>query len=289
MAQQVRKVIIPVAGFGTRFLPATKAMPKEMLPIIDKPVIQYVVEEAIASGITDVILVTNHAKRAVEDHFDFNSELEGWLKKQGKKGLLEEVKQISSMANFIYVRQKGPYGSATPVLNAAHLIGDEPFAVMFGDELFFHETPRLRQMIDVFDRYGDPVLGVMKTDAEGTKKYGIVDTAANVAERTYQLKGIVEKPGPEKAPSRLAAIGSYVLTPDIFEAIRKLKPGHGGERVLVDAIQKLGQKRPLYACELEGEYHDTGSKIGWLKANVMMALKRDDLKEEMKKMLKDVR
>ncbi len=289
MAQQVRKVIIPVAGFGTRFLPATKAMPKEMLPIIDKPVIQYVVEEAIASGITDVILVTNHAKRAVEDHFDFNSELEAWLKKQGKNELLKEVKEISSMANFIYVRQKGPYGSATPVLNAAHLIGDEPFAVMFGDELFFHEKPRLRQMIDVFDRYGDPVLGVMKTDAEGTKKYGIIDPGAKVGARTYQLKGIVEKPGPEKAPSKLAAIGSYVLTPDIFAAIRTLKPGHGGERVLVDAIQKVGLKRPLYACELEGEYHDTGSKIGWLKANVAMALKRPDLKEEMKKMLKELK
>lgn len=288
MQQAVRKVIIPVAGFGTRFLPATKAMPKEMLPIIDKPVIQYVVEEAIASGITDVILVTNHAKRSVEDHFDVNSELEAWLKKQGKKDQLEEVKRISSMANFVYVRQKGSYGNATPVLNAAHLIGNEPFAVLFGDELFFGKTPRLKQMIDVFDTYRDPVFGVIPTDADGTKRYGIIDPAAKVGKHIHQLKAVVEKPGPEKAPSRLAAIGSYVLPPEIFDYIRKLKPGHGGELILLDAIHAMMKKRPAYACELQGEYHDTGSKIGWLKANLTVAMRRPDLARDLKAVLKSL-
>ena len=268
MSQAVRKVIIPVAGFGTRFLPVTKAMPKEMLPIIDKPVIQYVVEEAVASGITDVILVTSHTKRPVEDHFDENRELENWLKAKGKKDLLTEIQKLSRMANFIYVRQKGPYGNATPILNCAHLIGDEPFAVLFGDELFTGARPRLRQMMDVYEKYGDPVLGVVATDAKGTGRYGIIDPAARVEKNVHQLKGVVEKPGPDRAPSRLAAIGSYILTPDIFDAIRKLKPGHGGEYVLLDAIFLLMKRRPAYACELLGEWHDTGSKIGWLQANV---------------------
>jgi UTP--glucose-1-phosphate uridylyltransferase len=289
MKPTVRKVVIPVAGLGTRFLPATKATPKEMLPIIDKPVIQYVVEEAVASGITDVILVTSHAKRPVEDHFDENSELEAWLKKQGKKDLLEQVRETSRMANFIYVRQKGPYGNATPVRNVAHLIGDEPFAVMFGDEIFNGKVPRLRQMIDVYEKYGDPVLGVIKTDDEGTKRYGIIDSKAEVEPSVHQLKGMVEKPGPEKAPSRLASIGSYILTPDIFDAIKKLKPGHSGEYVLLDAIFLLMKHRPIYACELQGEYHDTGSKIGWLKANLALALQRPDLAKDVRAMIQSMR
>lgn len=285
----VRKVVIPVAGLGTRFLPATKAMPKEMLPIIDKPVIQYIVEEAVASGITDVVLVTSHAKRPVEDHFDVNAELEAWLKKQGKKDLLKEVRGISTMANFIYVRQKGPYGNATPVGNVQALIGDEPFAVLFADDLFFSKTPRLRQMLDVYDRYGDPVLGAIGTDAEGTKRYGIVAPGAKVAKHVYEVKGVVEKPGPDRAPSRLAAVGGYVLTPDIFDHIRKLKPGHGGEYVLLDAISSLMKTRAVYACEIEGDYYDTGSKIGWLRANVAEALRRPDMAASAKNMLKSVR
>lgn len=288
MPQPVRKVIIPVAGFGTRFLPFTKAMPKEMLPIIDKPVIQCVVEEAVASGITDVILVTSHTKRPVEDHFDENRELESWLKTQGKMDLLEEIQKITKLANFIYVRQKGPYGNATPVLNAAHLIGDEPFAVMWGDEVFSAKKPRLRQMMDVYEKYGDPVLAVMKTDAEGTKRYGIIDPAARVERGVYQVKGVVEKPGPEKAPSRLAAIGSYILTPDIFEQIRTLKPGHKGEYYLPDAIHGLMKHRPVYACELEGDYYDTGSKVGWLRANLEFALKRGDMSKETRRMIKSL-
>lgn len=289
MAQTVRKVVIPVAGFGTRFLPATKAMPKEMLPIIDKPVIQYIVEEAVASGITDVILVTSHTKRPVEDHFDDNPELEAWLKAQDKKRALEDIKAITKLANFIYVRQKGPYGNATPVLNAAHVIGDEPFAVLFGDDVFDCKVPRLKQMLNVFDRYGDPVIAALKTDAEGTKKYGIIDPGAKVAKGVWEVKGVVEKPGPKKAPSRLAGVGGYVLTPDIFEEIRRLKPGAGGEFVTLDAIQALMKTRTAYACEIEGTYHDTGTKIGWLRANLAFALKRDDLGKDVRRMLKSMR
>jgi len=284
--QKVRKAVIPVAGFGTRFLPATKAMPKEMLPVIDKPVIQYVVEEAVASGITDIILVTNISKRAVEDHFDDNQTLEAWLKASGKKEQLEEIRAIGRMANFIYIRQKGPYGNATPVLNARQVIGDEPFAVLFGDDFMVSKKPRLKQMIETFDKYGDPVLFTIKVTDEETKRYGIIDPAAEVEKGVYQLKGMVEKPGPEKAPSRLAAMGAYVLTPDIFEAIEKTKKGHGGEIVLLDAIFNLMKKRPVYAKLIEGQYYDTGSKIGWLKANLEIALNRPDMRDEARALVK---
>lgn len=289
MSARVRKVIIPVAGLGTRFLPATKATPKEMLPIIDKPVIQYVVEEAVASGITDVILVTSHAKRPVEDHFDENQALELWLKKQGKQELLEQVRGISKLANFVYIRQKGPYGNATPVLNAAHVIGDEPFAVLFGDDVFDCPLrPRLQQMIDVYERYGDPVIAALRTDDEGTKRYGMIDPGAQVAKRVHEVKGVMEKPGPQKATSRLAAIGGYILTPDIFAEIKKLKPGHGGEYILLDAISRLMKHRATYACEIEGTYFDTGSKVGWLHANLAMALARPDLAKEVRAMVKSL-
>ncbi len=286
--QSVRKAVIPVAGFGTRFLPFTKAMPKEMLPIIDTPVIQYVVEEAVASGITDIILVTSYAKRPVEDHFDTNSDLEAWLEKQGKEEQLEQVRKISSMANFIYVRQKGPYGNATPVANVAHLVGDEPFAVMWGDEIFRGKRPRLRQMMDVFETYGDPVLGLIPTDEEGTKKFGIIDPAETIRPGLHRLNRVVEKPGPEKAPSRLASIGSYILTPDIFEILKTLKSGHAGEYFLPDAIHELIQKRPVYGYELEGTWFDTGSKIGWLKANIAMGLEREDLAPQVRAMLQSL-
>ncbi len=289
MSQSVRKVIIPVAGFGTRFLPATKAMPKEMLPIIDKPVIQYVVEEAVASGITDVILVTSHAKRAVEDHFDDNQLLESWLHQQGKLDLLEQIREITKMANFIYVRQKGPYGNATPVLNAAHLIGkDEPFAVVFGDDVYTGKVPRLKQMIDVYEKYHDPVLGVIDVPKSEVKRYGIIDPQVEVEPGVYQCKDVVEKPSPESTPSTLAGAAGYILTPDIFDEIRHLKPGHGGEYVTLDAVKQLMKKRPLYARVIEGEYHDTGSKIGWLRANMMMALEREDLSKDVKKMMKEL-
>jgi UTP--glucose-1-phosphate uridylyltransferase len=209
-----------------------------------------------------------------------------WLKRTKKGAMLEEIQQIGKLANFVYVRQKGPYGNATPVLNCKHLVGNEPFAVLFGDELFTGKVPRLRQMIQTYERYGDPVLGVIPVDAEGTKRYGIIDPAAEVEDGVFQLKGVVEKPGPEKAPSRLAAIGAYVLTPDIFDAIKRTKRGHGGELVLLDAIFTLMKSRPAYAVALEGTYHDTGSKLGWLMANVSEALRRPDMADETRALLK---
>jgi UTP--glucose-1-phosphate uridylyltransferase len=284
----IRKLVIPVAGLGTRFLPATKAQPKEMLPVVDKPIIQYVVEQAVASGITDIIMVTGPSKRAVEDHFSPNYELINWLKKQGKKDVAEEVKKIADMANFIFIRQKGPYGNGTPVLCAKDIIGDEPFAVMWGDEFFYTEKkPQLKQLMDVFEKYQDPVLTAYKVSSEDTKKYGIID-GLQIEKNVVQVKNLVEKPGPEKAPSHLASLGGFILTPDIFEALEKTKLGRGGELWLVDAIFKLLKKRPVYACAVEGTYYDTGSKLGYLKANVEFALRDPSLSKEFKQYLKSV-
>ncbi|MEK7067903.1 MAG: UTP--glucose-1-phosphate uridylyltransferase GalU [Patescibacteria group bacterium] len=284
----IKKAIIPVAGAGTRFLPATKAQPKEMLPIIDKPVVQYIVEEAVASGIEEIILVTGSSKRSIEDHFDYNFELASLLKKQGKKKLWREIKEIADMANFTYVRQKGPYGNGTPVLNCRHLIGDEPFAVIWGDDLFVGEgKPRLKQLMEAYKKYANPILSCIEVDDEGTTKYGIID-GVQVAKDIIQVKNIVEKPGPKQAPSRWASIGAYILTPDIFEVLAKTKLGKDGELWLVDAIFTLAQKRPIYAKKIKGEFYDTGSKLGWLKANIDFALEREDLKDELKKYLKNL-
>lgn len=285
MPQRIKKVVIPVAGFGTRFLPATKAQPKEMLPILDKPIIQYVVEEAVAAGIEDVILVTNLNKRAVEDHFDRFPELESWLTKQGKDRARAEIAKIADLANFIYIRQRGPYGNGTPVLCAKHVIGNEPFAVIWGDEPFWGEVPRLKQLIDVFEQYGDPVLTGYEVDDEGTKNYAILKTQP-VKKNVFEVESIVEKPGPEKAPSHLASLGGYILTPDIFEILENLKPGQGGEIWLVDAIAELRTKRKIYACQVEGDYYDVGSKLGWLEANVAFGLKHPKFSTDFKKFLK---
>jgi UTP--glucose-1-phosphate uridylyltransferase len=285
---KITKAIIPVAGYGTRFLPATKAMPKEMLNIVDKPVIQYIVEEAVASGITDIILVTGMGKRAIEDHFDHNSELYNWLVKQGKHKLKDEIKKIAEMANFIYIRQKGQYGNGTPVLNAQKIIGNEPFAVLFGDDMFYGgKKPRLKQLIETYEKYGDPVLTACNVSKEDTSRYGIID-ALKIEKNIYQVKKIVEKPGPEKAPSTLASIGGYILTPDIFETLAKTKIGKGGELWLADAMSALLKQRPFYACEVEAKYYDVGSKLGWLKANVDLALETRDLKDEFRKYLKTI-
>jgi UTP--glucose-1-phosphate uridylyltransferase len=285
--QRVRKAVIAVAGTGTRFLPATKAMPKEIFPVIDKPIIQYVVEEAVASGITDIILVTSGTKRPIEDHFDDNETLEAWLKKTGKERALEEIRKISKLANFIYIRQKGPYGTATPVLCAERLIGNEPFAMYYGDEIFQTKVPRLKQMLPVYEKYQHPVLGVIPVDREGTKRFGIVKPKAKVGPHTYQIDGLLEKPGPEHAPSRLASIGTLLLTPDIFDVIRNMPPGHGGEYYLAEAVAVLMKDRPVYAQELTGTWHDAGSKVGWLRANIALALERPDLKKDVKKMLRE--
>jgi len=284
---KVKKVIIPVAGYGTRFLPATKAQPKEMLPIVDKPIVQYVVESAVASGMETIILVTGSGKRAVEDHFSYNYELQHFLKACGKDELREEVKKIADMADFIYIRQKGPYGNGTPVLCAKHLIGDEPFAVVWGDEFFDAKVPHLKQLTQVYEKYGDPVLTAYQGTKEDTRKYGVID-GIEVEKSIFQVKNLVEKPGPEKAPSTIVSLGGYILTPDIFEALEKTKLGKGGELWLVDAIFQLLKSRPIYAKKIEGKYYDTGSKIGYLKANVEMALKRDDLKKEFKEYLRSI-
>lgn len=284
---KITKAVIPVAGYGTRFLPVTKAQPKEMLPIVDKPIVQYVVEEAVASGITDIILVTGAGKRAIEDHFDHNSELYNWLAKQGKFKLKEEIKQIAQMANFIYIRQKGSYGNGTPVLSARAVIGNEPFAVLWGDEFIYSKPPRLKQCLKVFEKYGDPVISGVRVNKKDTARYGIAETVP-VENNIYQIKSLVEKPEPKDAPSNLATHGCYVLTPDIFDELAALRPGKGGEIWLTDALLSLMKKRPVYACEIKnGTYYDTGSKIGWLKANIDFALARPELKNELKKYLKE--
>ncbi|MBI2484632.1 UTP--glucose-1-phosphate uridylyltransferase [Candidatus Uhrbacteria bacterium] len=282
----IRKLIIPVAGYGTRFLPATKAMPKEMLPIIDKPTIQYVVEEAVASGITDIILVTGASKRAVEDHFDYNYDLQNWLKKQGKEELRERMKEIADMANFTYVRQKGPYGNGTPVLNCRHLIGDEPFAVAWGDEFFSSRVPRLKQLMDTYERHPGIVLTGLKVGDEGKRRFAIVDPVAEVQKNVWEIRGLVEKPGPEKARSNIAALGGYILPPDIFEALQHTKVGKNGELWLVDAIIALAKHHPMYVKIVEGVYRDTGTKEEWLKTNIALAMESKEFRHTLKPFLK---
>lgn len=286
---KIRKAVIPAAGYGTRFLPMTKASPKEMLPIIDKPVIQYVVEEAVASGIEDIIIVTGYNKRAIEDHFDHGLELENYLKIAGKLEQLEEIRKIAKMANFIYIRQKGSYGNGTPVLNARPIIGNEPFAVLWGDEFIYAEPPRLKQMIEVYEKFNDPVISAVRIQKkEDLAKYGIA-RVKEVEDKIYEIEEIVEKPEPEKAPSNLATHGAYILTPDIFEALENLKPGKGGEIWLVDAINALKKNHKIYAREIaNGQYYDTGNKLEYLKANVEFGLKRQDLNEEFRKYLKQL-
>ncbi len=284
----IHKLVIPVAGYGTRFLPATKAMPKEMLPIIDKPTIQYVVEEAVASGITDIILVTGASKRAVEDHFDYNYDLQNWLKKQGKEELRDRMKKIADMANFTYIRQKGPYGNGTPILNTAHVIGDEPFAVAFGDEFFSSKIPRLKQLIQAYEKHPGIVLTGLKVGDEGKRRFAVVDPIAEIGDDVWEIRGVTEKPGPEKAKSNIAAVGGYILPPDIFEALRHTKVGKGGEVWLVDAISKISKKHPMYIKVIDGTYRDTGTKEAWLKTNIALALEDKELKTEIRRYIKSL-
>jgi len=286
---KIRKAVIPAAGYGTRFLPMTKAMPKEMLPIIDKPVIQYVVEETVASGIEDIVIVTGYNKRAIEDHFDHCLELENYLEKAGKLEQLEEIRKIARMANFIYIRQKGAYGNGTPILNAEPIIGDEPFAVLWGDEFIYAQPPRLQQMIEVYNKYKDPVISAVRVKKEYLNKYGIAKVKP-VEDKIFEIEEIVEKPEPEKAPSDLATHGAYILTPDIFQALKNLEPGRGGEIWLVDAINSIKKNHKIYAREIEnGKYYDTGNKLEYLKANVDFGLQREDINGEFKKYLKDLK
>jgi len=288
---KIKKVIIPAAGFGTRFLPQTKALPKEMLPIVDKPVIQYVVEEAVNSGIKDVIIVTGFNKRAIEDHFDTpNQSLVKNLLQGNKLAFLKEVKRIANIANFIYIRQKGPYGNGTPVLSAEPAIDHEPFAVLWGDEFIYSKPPRLAQMIEVYKRYGGIVIsGVKIAKREDLKRYGIADLV-KVKDNVYKINKIVEKPNPDQAPSQIATHGAYILPPEIFDALREVKPGKGGEIWLVDAINLLKKKGiPLYTVVIEnGQYYDTGNKFEYMKTVVSFALQHPDISKDFKKFLRSL-
>jgi len=283
--QKVRKAVIPVAGFGTRFLPATKAQPKEMLPVVDKPTIQYIVEAAVKSGITEIIIVTSGNKRAVEDHFDRSPELEKWLQKVGKTAQLKQLRVIPRLANFIYIRQKGGYGNGTPILNAEPLIGDEPFGVFWGDEFFTGKTPWIRQMIKVYEKYQDPVLALTEVAKEEVGRYGIID-GPEVEPNVYQIKRIIEKPAPHKTKSCLAGIGGYILTPEIFKILKNTKKGKDGELWLVDAIAKLLKQRSGYGVKIEGKLYDAGTIFGWLKANVELAMLDPKINGQFKKYLK---
>ncbi len=289
--KKIRKAVIPAAGFGTRFLPQTKAMPKEMLPVVDKPVIQYVVEEAVNSGIEDIIVVTGALKRAIEDHFDApNQDLIKNLEAGGKDKLLAETRRISEMANFIYIRQKGPYGNGTPVLAAEPAIEDEPFAVLWGDEFIYSTPPRLSQMIEVYHKYGGVVIsGVRIEKKEDLKRYGIADLE-HVEGNVHKIKAIVEKPEPDQAPSNLATHGAYILPPEIFGALKEVQPGKGGEIWLIDAINLLNKAGvPVYAVEIEnGKYYDTGNKLEYMKTVVEMALQHPELNGDFKKFLKEL-
>ncbi len=287
---KISKVIIPAAGFGTRFLPQTKAMPKEMLPIVDKPTIQYVVEEAVEAGIKDVILVTGSNKRAIEDHFDAPDEdLIKNLTEGNKTHLIEEVKKISEMANFIYVRQKGPYGNATPIRSVKHLVANEPFLVLWGDEFVLSDPPRAKQLIDAFEKYNAPILGGMeKEKEEDFNRYGYVK-GKEIEKGVWKVEGLMEKPGKGNAPSNLAIVANYLLTPDIFPILDTQKPGKGGEYYLPEAIDALAQSRPVYALEIQNaKYYDTGNVLEYMKTVVELALEHPDINGAFRKFLQEL-
>jgi len=285
----IKKAIIPAAGYGTRFLPFTKAMPKEMLPLIDKPVIQYIVEELAASGIAHVVLVTGWNKRAIEDHFDYNFELEYRLKEANKMDSYQKIREVADLATFTYVRQKEPLGNGHAVLCAKKLINNEPFVVSWGDDLIIGEgKPYYTQLIDVYEKYGGSVLSVMPVGQEETKRYGIVRVKP-FKNGVYKVLEVIEKPGPEKAPSDLAHVGGFVLTPRIFEILEKTKPGKGGEIWLQDAINTLCKIEPVYAYKFQGERYDTGEIMGYLKSKVKMALSKEETKEDFRKFLKSLK
>jgi UTP--glucose-1-phosphate uridylyltransferase len=273
---KIRKVVFPVAGLGTRFLPATKAQPKEMLPLVDKPIIQYGVEEALASGITNMILVTGRGKNAIEDHFDVSTELEMLLESRKKFDLLEEMRRLSSLIHVSYVRQGEPLGLGHAVLVTRELVGDESFAVVLADDVIDAEPAGLRQMIDVYDRVQAPVLAVERVPWDRVSSYGIVDIESE-QDGVFKVRDLVEKPPQEEAPSNLAIIGRYILTPDIFPELEATQSDRTGEIQLTNGLRSLLTKRPIYACEIKGVRHDAGNKLGYLKATVYFALKRDDL------------
>lgn len=281
------KAVIPAAGHGTRFLPATKAQPKEMLPLVDKPAIQFVVEEAVASGIDDILIITGRGKRAIEDHFDRSVELEMLLKKQGKSELLAEIEHIAGLADIHFIRQKEARGLGHAISCAEKHVNDEPFVVLLGDDIVHSRVPCTRQIIEWYNKYNSPVIAVEKVPEQMIESYGIVD-GEEVEESIYLIKDLIEKPKPSEAPSNLGIIGRYVLTPEIFDSIRETKKGKGGEIQLTDALRILNKKQRMFACDFEGVRYDLGNKIDYLKATVEYALMREDLGSDFRKYLNSI-
>ena len=278
---KIRKAVIPAAGLGTRFLPATKAQPKEMLPIVDKPVIQYIVEEAAASGIEQVIIITGQNKRAIEDHFDRSFELEYRLEEQGKQKQLDEIKRITELVDFVYVRQKQPLGNGHAVLCAKDVVGNEPFAVLWGDDIVVSDPPCLKQMVDVYNRYGRSVLAAMPVPERDYPKYGMIKTSAKVDERVYRVEDLIEKPSIKESPSNLAQVKAYILTPEIFRFLETTRASKGGEIWLADAIRELLKHEAVYAYEFMGRRYDAGNVLEYLQANVDLALQRPEFRDDL--------
>jgi UTP--glucose-1-phosphate uridylyltransferase len=291
MSSLVRKVVFPAAGLGTRFLPATKAQPKEMLPLVDKPTIQYGVEEALQSGVPNIVVVTGRGKNAIEDHFDVSKELEAFLESRGKKDLADEVRKISNLIQVSYVRQGEPLGLGHAVLVTETIVGNEPFAVILADDVIDATPPALKQMIDVFDRAGGPVLAVERVPMENVSSYGVIagEPAPDLGKGVYRVKDLVEKPPRDEAPSDLAIIGRYILTPDIFASLHATKKDKSGEIQLTNGLRHLLKSRPIYACEVDGVRHDTGNKLGFLKASVYFALKRPDIADAFREYLRTLK
>jgi UTP--glucose-1-phosphate uridylyltransferase len=293
MISKVRKAVFPAAGLGTRFLPATKAQPKEMLPLVDKPLIQYAVEEAIHSGIQNIIIVTGRGKSAIEDHFDVSFELESVLESKGKKELLSIVRSVSDMINVAYVRQKEALGLGHAILRSKELVGHEPFAAVLSDDVIDSEVPAIRQLLDVYEFYGAPVIALMEVPPNAISAYGCVDAEPvahnGVRDRLFRIRNMVEKPKPADAPSNLAIIGRYVLTPEIFESLEAIGPGSGGEIQLTDGLKHLLRNRPIYGYRFEGTRYDAGDKLGFLKATIEFALRRDDLGAEFRDYLNNLK
>jgi len=287
MNSRITKAVFPAAGLGTRFLPATKASPKEMLPLVDKPLIQYVIEEAVASGIEEVVLVTGRGKRAIEDHFDVAFELEEDLKAKGKHKLLTEIQRIAEMVTFCYIRQKKALGLGHAVLTAKRVVGNEPFAVLLGDDIIDAEVPVLKQMMEVYERYPSTILAIQKVPKSQTHHYGII-SGKRIEDGVYHVEDLVEKPQPDDAPSNLAIIGRYILTPEIFPALEYTKPGKGGEIQLTDGLKLLMKTQPIYAFEFKGVRHDAGDKLGFLKATVEFGLKNEEFGREFRHWLKQL-
>ena len=287
MTNKIRKAVFPAAGLGTRFLPATKSSPKEMLPLVDKPLIQYAVEEAVASGIESILIITGRDKSAIENHFDISFELEHLLKERGKDKMFAAVRAVSDIAQISYTRQKQALGLGHAIYQAKDFVGNEPFAALLADDIIDSEKPALKQMIEVFEKYDAPVIATMQVAGEAISRFGVID-GEEVSRGVYKIKDMVEKPAYADAPSDLAIIGRYIFTPDIFDAIEKTSPGSGDEIQITDAMRILLKERPFYAVKLDGTRHDAGDKLGFLKATVEFALKREDLGQEFREYLRSL-